>query len=54
LSLGLTKEIYEGVINEVHKNKLINLKRELKGKNKKPDTINAVIRDSLEKTLLKK
>jgi len=53
ISLGISKRIYEAILNQVHENKLFNLKKGLKGENKKPDTMNAIIRNILEEKLLK-
>lgn len=52
INIGLSKEIYEALINESHKNKLENLNKDLKGKDKKPHTIAGLVRYACKKTFL--
>ena len=54
IQLYLTEKLHDRLLEIAHKNKLDNLKEKLKGESKKADTVNAVIRKILKKSLFKK
>ena len=54
LSLRISKKQFEVILTKMHENKIYNVRNDLKGKNKRPDSINAVIRDCIDSGLMKK
>ena len=51
IQLYLTEKLHDKILEIAHNNKLKNLKKRLKRKDKNADTVNAVIRKILEKAL---